>query len=204
VYDNIKKSITYLFAGNFGAIIAILFAVFANWSNPFTALQLLFINLVNDSLPAIALGLEPPEKSIMKHKPRDPNESILAGGTLSQVILRGIAIGIVTIIAQYIGKMTSEGLGVAMAFSTLIIARILQTLPARSNENTLFQLGVFSNKYAIGSVVVCFLLYGITLIPGIRSLFSIPMEFGIKQLAVCFGLALISTTIMELSKLVKR
>ncbi|MGL5328999.1 MAG: cation-translocating P-type ATPase [Peptostreptococcaceae bacterium] len=204
VYDNIKKSITYLFAGNFGAIIAILFAVVANWSNPFTALQLLFINLVNDSLPAIALGLEPPEKSIMKHKPRNPNESILAGGTLQQVILRGIAIGVVTIIAQYIGRMTSEELGVAMAFSTLIIARILQTLPARSNENTVLQLGIFTNKYVLGSVGVCFLLYGITLMPGIRTLFSVPSIFGSNQFIICFVLASISTLVMELSKLIKR
>ena len=204
VYDNIKKAITYLFAGNLGAIIAILFAVFADWANPFTALQLLFINLVNDSLPAIALGLEPPEKNIMKHKPRDPNESILAGGTLQQVLFRGIAIGIVTIIAQYVGRLNSEELGVAMAFSTLIISRILQTLPARSNGYTLLQLGIFSNKYVIGSIVVCFLLYGVTLIPGVRTLFSIPMYFGIKQFGICLGLALISTIFMELIKLFKK
>lgn len=203
VYDNIKKAITYLFAGNLGAIIAILFAVFADWSNPFTALQLLFINLVNDSLPAIALGLEMPEKSIMKKKPRDPNESILAGGTLQAVLYRGIIIGIVVIIAQYIGIKTSAELGVAMAFSTLIIARILQTLPARSNEQTLFQLGIFSNKYVIGAVLTCFLLYGITLVPGIRGIFSIPATFGVSQFGICLGLALLSTVVMEIAKMFK-
>lgn len=202
VYDNIKKSITYLFAGNFGAILAILFAVFANWSNPFTALQLLFINLVNDSLPAIALGLEKPEKSIMKKSPRDPDESILAGGTLQAVIFRGLIIGVVTIAAQYIGLKTSPELGVAMAFSTLIIARILQTLPARSNEQTVFQLGLFSNKYALGAVVVCFLLYSITLIPGVREIFSIPSAFGLMQFGICLGLAFTSTIIMEVKKMV--
>ena len=101
VYSNIKKAITYLFAGNLGAIIAILFAVFVNWPNPFTALQLLFINLINDSLPAIALGLEAPEPNVMKEKPRDINEGILAGGTLKDVILRGCIIGVIVIIAQY-------------------------------------------------------------------------------------------------------
>ncbi|SCH93321.1 cation-translocating P-type ATPase [Romboutsia sp. 1001713B170207_170306_H8] len=204
VYDNIKKAITYLFAGNLGAIVAILFAVFADWNNPFTALQLLFINLVNDSLPAIALGLEPPEKSIMKHSPRDPNESILAGGTLKRVVFRGVVIGIVTIFAQYIGNLTSEYLGVAMAFSTLIISRILQTLPARSNESTLIQLGIFSNKFALGAVVVCFILYSITLVPGVRELFSIPNSFGISQFSICLGLALISTFIMEIAKIIKK
>lgn len=204
VYDNIKKAITYLFAGNLGAIVAILFAVFADWNNPFTALQLLFINLVNDSLPAIALGLEPPEKSIMKHSPRDPNESILAGGTLQRVVFRGILIGIVTIVAQYVGNLTSEYLGVAMAFSTLIISRILQTLPARSNESTLIQLGIFSNKFTLGAVIICFILYSITLVPGVRGLFSIPNTFGINQFFICLGLALIATFIMEIAKIIKK
>ena len=76
VFDNIKKAIAYLFAGNLGAIIAILFALIVGWVNPFTALQLLFINLVNDSLPAIALGTEKPEPDVMRRKPRDINEGI--------------------------------------------------------------------------------------------------------------------------------
>ena len=111
VYSNIKKAITYLFAGNLGAIIAILFAVFVNWSNPFSALQLLFINLINDSLPAIALGLEMAEPNIMKEKPRDVNEGILAGGTWQAVITRGIIIGVFVILAQYVGNLTSPMLG---------------------------------------------------------------------------------------------
>lgn len=203
VYDNIKKSITYLFAGNLGAIIAILFAVFANWANPFTALQLLFINLVNDSLPAIALGLEKPEKGVMNKKPRDINESILGGGTLQAVILRGIVIGVVVIIGQYIGMKTSPELGASMAFSTVILARIFQTLPARSNDHTLIKLGLFTNKYAIGAVVVCFGLYSLTLLPFMRSIFSIPMSFGPNNLMICIGLALASTIVMEVAKVFK-
>ena len=204
VYDNIKKSITYLFAGNLGAIIAILFAVFADWSNPFTALQLLFINLVNDSLPAIALGLEKPEKGVMNKKPRDINEGILGGGTLQAVLVRGLVIGIVVIIAQYIGIQTSPELGEAMAFSTVILARILQTLPARSDKNTILKLGIFTNKYAIGAVVVCFLLYLLTLIPFMRGIFSIPMYFNTTNLITCIGLALLSTIIMEVFKIFKK
>ena len=137
VYKNIKKSITYLFAGNFAGILAILFAVFANWANPFTTLQLLFINLITDSLPAISLGFEKPEKNIMTKAPRDPNESILAGGTIQAVLFRGTIIGIVVIIAQFIGRQISPYVGTAMAFSTITLCRILQTLPARSNEYTL-------------------------------------------------------------------
>ena len=204
IYSNVKKSITYLFAGNLGAIVSILFAVFAGWPNPFTALQLLFINLVNDSLPAIALGFEKAEKNIMKKQPRDPNESILADKTLESVILRGLTIGIVVILAQYIGIQESKEIGVAMAFSTLILARIMQTLPARSNEQTVYELGLFSNKYVLGAVVGCSTLYLVTLAPLLRGIFSIPTEFGIMHLGICIGLALASTIIMEFAKILKR
>ena len=201
VYSNIKKSITYLFAGNLGAIIAILFAVFVGWSNPFTALQLLFINLINDSLPAIALGLEPAEKNIMSEKPRDINEGILQGGTWQAVLLRGVIIGIVVILAQYIGNKVSPELGAAMAFSTVTIARIFQTLPARSDKVTALKLGVFKNIYAIGAIIICLLLYCIVLIPGVRSIFDIPNEFGMFNFLICLGFGLLSALIMEVSKL---
>ena len=204
VYSNIKKAITYLFAGNLGAIIAILFAVFVNWPNPFTALQLLFINLINDSLPAIALGLEASEPNIMKEKPRDINEGILAGGTLKDVIIRGCIIGIVVIVAQYIGDLSSPELGAAMAFSTVTLARIFQTLPARSNYIPVLKLGLFKNKYAIGAIVVCLCLYSIVLIPGVRGIFNIPETFGWLQFGICLGFSIIAALIMDLSKLLNK
>ena len=203
VYKNIKKSITYLFAGNLAGIIAILFAVFANWANPFTTLQLLFINLITDSLPAISLGFEKPEKNIMEKSPRDPDESILAGGTMQAVLYRGIMISIMVIVAQFIGRKISPYVGTAMAFSTITLCRILQTLPARSNEYTLKELGLFSNKYVIYAIVVCLAIYGLTLLPFMRPIFDIPLEFGITQLGICFLLAVISTILMELIKLRK-
>lgn len=200
VYKNIKKSITYLFAGNFAGILAILFAVFANWANPFTTLQLLFINLITDSLPAISLGFEKPEKNIMTKPPRDPNESILAGGTIQAVLFRGTIIGIAVIISQFIGSQISPYVGTAMAFSTITLCRILQTLPARSNEYTLKELGLFSNMYVIYAIIVCLFIYGLTLLSFMRPIFDIPLEFGISQLAICVLLAIISTLIMELIK----
>ena len=204
VYSNIKKAITYLFAGNLGAIIAILFAVFVNWSNPFCALQLLFINLINDSLPAIALGLEMAEPNIMKEKPRDVNEGILAGGTWQAVITRGIIIGVFVILAQYVGNLTSPMLGEAMAFSTVTLARIFQTLPARSNYEPVLKVGLFKNKYVIGAIIVCLCLYSIVLIPGVRGIFDIPDSFGLLQLGICLAFAIISALIMDISKLFKR
>ena len=204
VYSNIKKAITYLFAGNLGGIIAILFAVFVNWSNPFSALQLLFINLINDSLPAIALGLEMAEPNIMKEKPRNVNEGILAGGTWQAVITRGIIIGVFVILAQYVGNLTSPMLGEAMAFSTVTLARIFQTLPARSNYEPVLKVGLFKNKYVIGAIIVCLCLYSIVLIPGVRGIFDIPDSFGLLQLGICLAFAIISALIMDISKLFKR
>ena len=204
VYSNIKKSITYLFSGNLGGIISILFAVFAGWANPFTTIQLLFINLVTDSLPAIALGFEKPEKNTMNKPPRDPNESILCKDTLKVVLTRGSIIGIVTILAQYIGMQTSDALGAAMAFSTITLSRIIQTFAARSNSETICSLGFTSNKYALGAVIVCLAMFSTTLLPFMRGIFAIPSVFEIQNLSICFGLAVLATICMEISKLFKR
>ena len=204
VYNNIKKSITYLFSGNLGGIIAILFAVMADWANPFTTLQLLFINLVTDSLPAIALGFEQPEKGVMKSLPRDPNESILAKGTLKSILIKGSIIGMVTIFAQYIGMQSSPELGTAMAFATLTLSRIIQTFASRSNTETIFKLGFRSNKYVLGAVVICLGMFVLTLTPFMRGVFSIPNSYGLYNFIVCFGLAIFASLIMEFKKFLMR
>lgn len=200
VFDNIKKAIGYLFAGNLGAIIAILYAVIFNLPNPFTALQLLFINLVNDSLPAIALGVEKSEAGVMKRKPRPVNEGIFAGGTLQTVLTRGILIAAAVIISFYIGLSHSNEMGVAMAFTTLIMSRTLQTFAARSNTQTSVKLGFFSNKYVIGAVVLGFVLYCITLLPFAREVFNIPPEFSLTEWGIATGLAVAGVICMEIAK----
>ncbi|GEK90517.1 cation-translocating P-type ATPase [Alkalibacterium kapii] len=202
IYSNIKKSIAYLFSGNLGAVLAIIFALVVNWVNPFTALQLLFINLVNDSMPAIALGLEPAEPDVMDQKPRDPDESIFSGNTFKIVAFRGVLIAIAVIISQYIGLQTSNEMSVAMAFTTLILSRTLQVFPARSNVETSVGAGFFSNKFVLLAFAACMTLYGITLIPAVRGIFSIPAAFGLTEWSIAAGLALATTVIMELKKVV--
>ena len=202
VFDNIKKAISYLFAGNLGAIIAIVFALVMGWDNPFTALQLLFINLVNDSLPAIALGMEKAEPTIMQRQPRDPNAGIFTGKTLISVTYRGILIAAVVILAQWLGMSQSSELGVAMAFSTLIWSRTLQTLPARSNTETAWQAGLFANKMVWLAIVVCGGLYSITLIPGIREVFAIPATFTLGHVGLCIAMAAVAVVLMEITKLI--
>ena len=202
VFDNIKKAISYLFAGNLGAIIAIVFALVMGWDNPFTALQLLFINLVNDSLPAIALGMEKAEPTIMQRQPRDPNAGIFTGKTLISVTYRGILIAAVVILAQWLGMNQSPELGVAMAFSTLIWSRTLQTLPARSNTETAWQAGLFANKMVWLAIVVCGGLYSITLTPGIREVFAIPATFTLGHVGLCIAMAAVAVVLMEITKLI--
>ncbi|WP_340007612.1 cation-translocating P-type ATPase [Paenibacillus sp. FSL K6-0276] len=204
VFDNIKKAIAYLFSGNLGAIIAILFALIFDWISPFTAIQLLFINLANDSLPAIALGMEKPEPNVMSRNPRELKEGIFAGGMMQAIITRGLLIGIAVIISQYIGLQDSPDMGVAMAFTTLILSRTLQTFAARSNSQTAIEAGFFSNKYVIGAVLVCFAFYGIAVLPGVREIFSIPASFGMSEWLIASGLALGAVILMELTKLVRR
>ena len=203
VFDNIKKAISYLFAGNLGAIIAILYAVTFNLPNPFTALQLLFINLVNDSLPAIALGVEKPEPNVMEKKPRAIDEGIFAGGTMKAVLIRGLLIGVAVIISFYIGLSHSDEMGVAMAFTTLILSRTLQTFVARSNTQTSIRFGFFSNKYVIGAVVLGFILYGITVLPFMRDIFGIPSEFGMRDWLIATALALGAVILMEIIKVIQ-
>lgn len=203
VYSNIKKSITYLFSGNLGAIISILFAVFADWTNPYTALQLIFINMVNDSLPAIALGMEKPEEGIMERQPRDKNEGLLGGGTLGAILTRGIFVGIAAIVAQYIGLKTSPEMGVAMAFVTLLLARTFQTFACRSDFNSIIKLGLFSNKYVLIAVAVCLTLLGFVLLPFIRPIFGIPATFTLCNLGICLGISIASVICMEVAKIVR-
>ena len=156
--------------------------------------------MVTDSLPAIALGFEPPEKGIMKNPPRHPDESILAGGTLKTVLFRGSVIGIVTIFAQYIGLLESPEMGTAMAFATLTLSRIVQTFASRSNTETIFSLGISSNKYALGAVCICLVMFSLTLLPFMRGIFAMPMSFDIISLGISFGLAIVASLVMEVSK----
>lgn len=201
VYSNIKKAIAYLFSGNLGAVIAILFALFMDWVSPFTTLQLLFINLANDSIPAIALGLEPEEPDVMSKAPRDSGESIFSGRTLQTVLFRGSLIGVAVILSQFIGLLNyTPEISVAMAFTTLILSRTLQVFPARSLTHTSLGAGFLKNKFVILAFVICSGLYGLTLLPGVRGVFSIPETFGLVHWGIAAALALATTIIMELRK----
>jgi len=129
------------------------------------------------------------------------NEGIFGGGLFRSVVTRGVVIGIVAILAQLIGMtFYSAAMGSAMAFTTLILARTLQTFSSRSNSQTIFGVGFLSNKYVVGAVGICFLLYGLTLLPGVREVFYIPLDFGARQWGIAAGLALGAVVVMEVVK----
>lgn len=145
IYANIKNAIKFLLSGNTAGILAVLYCSLLALPNPFVPLHLLFINLVTDSLPAIAIGVEPYRKDIMKEKPRKMDEPLLSRSFALEVLFEGILISCVTLVAFYMGKQVNHLTASTMAFSTLCLARLFHGLNCRGKAS-LFQLGVFSNK----------------------------------------------------------
>jgi Ca2+-transporting ATPase len=204
VYANIKRSIQFLLSGNLGAIVAVLYASIFGLPVPFAAVHLLFINLLTDSLPAIALGLEPHKKNIMDEKPRPMNEQILTKTFLSRVGMDGIVIAITTMVSFYIGYLsgTENAAAVAstMAFATLCLGRLVHGYNCKSKSVILFKKGFFNNKALQGAFLIGLaLITSVLLIPGLHSIFKVATLTGI-QLAAVYGLAFSNLLIIQLIK----
>lgn len=200
-FFNIKKSINYLLSGNLAAINTIIFSIVFNYPNPFTALQLLFINLLNDSLPAISLGFEKSEKNIINSS---ITSEILDKESLKIIIFRGTLISIFVIMSYLIGLKTSVNLGMAMAFSVLIFSRLFLVFTFRSNRQTSLELGFFQNKYIFMSLLICFSMYFVIFLPKFRTLFNIPNEFGILNFSFCLFCSIIIVLIIEFCKILNK
>ena len=146
--------------------------------------------------------MEKAEPTIMKRQPRDPDSGIFTGKTLISVTYRGILIAIAVITAQWIGNLQSAEMGVAMAFSTLILSRTLQTFAARSNTQTSIQVGLFSNKMVLLAILVCGGFFSLTLLPGLREVFAIPATFNLKEIGLALVLAISAVLLMEITKMI--
>lgn len=202
VYENIKNAIGYLLSGNLSAIITVLFASIAALPVPFVAVQLLFINLVTDSLPALAIGMEPGDPDILKRKPRDPKEGILNKKFVSQVTIQGILISIAVIAAFLIGLKDSPAAATTMAFSTLTFARLLHGFNCRS-QHSIFKIGFKNNWYSLAAFALgTALLALILLVPGLHSLFAVEPLSG-QELLLIAGLALIPTILIQAVKMIR-
>lgn len=203
VYANIKNTIRYLLSGNFSAILCVLFASLAALPVPFYSVHLLFINLVTDSLPAIAIGMEKSTHNLLYDKPRHQKESILDKSTMIQIGWQGALIGIFTMIAYYIGLQESHGLAATMAFSTLCLARLFHGFNCRTTDS-IFKIGLFSNLYSIGAFLIGFaLLNAILLIPVLNSIFMVT-NVTVNQLGMIYLLGLMPTLIIQVIRLFKK
>lgn len=204
IYGNIKNSIQFLLSGNFGAIITVLFASLAALPVPFAPVHLLFINLLTDSLPAIALGMEPHDDKVMRESPRPRNESILTKEFLGSIGIEGFCIGVTTILAFLIGNSASgAAVGSTMAFGTLCMARLAHGFNCKSKHPILFSKQFFNNKYLIGAFVLgMVLINGAILIPVFDDLFKVAV-LSSSQLIAMYILAFVNLPIIQLMKWLK-
>ena len=182
LYENIKRAILFLLSGNLAGILVVLACALAGLGQPFAAIHLLFINLLTDSLPAIGLGLEPHQASVMRKKPRPANESILTKPFLISVGYSGLIIGIMTFLAYVLGR--SEGgdyLGMTMAFATLCMSRLWHGFRCKSEEPVLFRKQMINNPFGLMAFFAgMILINAVLLVPPLKSLFSIASLTGLQ------------------------
>ncbi|MBP2032260.1 Ca2+-transporting ATPase [Clostridium algifaecis] len=179
IYNNIKKSIIFLLSCNIGEIVAIFIGILLGWQPVLRPIHLLWVNLITDSLPALALGVDPDDPDVMKEKPRDPKSGIFPGKTGVFLLINGMIIGITTLTAFYIGnKIYKDSLMHAqtMAFVVLSVSQLFYTLSVRHNKKSIFKIGIFKNKYLIGAIVIGIFLQNIVIsVPFLADVFKVYM-----------------------------
>lgn len=217
IYANIRKTVIFLLSCNLGEVIAILAAILFFWPMPLLATQILWINLVTDTLPAIALGVDPGEKDVMRRKPRNSKESFFAQGAGWRAVLGGTLIGSLTLLAFYIGlrehgysmnaaDISDEAMAYArtMAFVVLAVSQLFYSLSMRSGTKSIFQVGLFTNPLLIGAIVAGIVLqFAVITIPFLASAFKVH-NLGLGDWGIVFLLALAPLAANELLKLIWR
>lgn len=202
VYENIKNAIQFLLSGNAAGILCVLFTSLAGLAVPFMPVHLLFINLLTDSLPAIAIGMEPARKGLLNQPPRDPKESILNKKTLLKIAAQGGLIGGFTMAAYFIGAQTGAAAASTMAFATLTLARLFHGFNCRGAES-IFRLKLHTNRYSIGAFLLgVALLAGVLFIPALEGMFMVSPLTG-AQVGWIAGLAFAPTLLIQGWKVLK-
>jgi len=211
IFANIKKSIQYLLSCNLGEVITIFIATAFNFHQmPLVPIQLLWLNLVTDALPALALGMEPVEEGIMEQKPRDPKASLFAHGFAASMVFYGVLVGLVTLTAYYLGEYVMSDPFIAdktactMAFATLVLCELSRAFAVRSETKSIFQIGVFTNKSMNAALAVGLTLQmSVLLIPALQNVFHVVSLTGAEWLVV-IGLSLMPLIVSEIVKLAQR
>lgn len=207
IFSNIKKSIQYLLSCNIGEIITIFVATALNFHQmPLVAIQLLWLNLVTDSLPALALGMEPVEPGVMKQKPRDSRKSIFADGFAASMIFYGVLVGAITLAAYWLGEYVlsdptvADGTANTMAFATLVFGELTRAFAVRSETRSIFSIGVFSNSAMNKAFLVSLVLQlAVLFIPFLQEIFKVQSLTGIEWVIVIL-LSLVPLIVSELTK----
>ena len=200
IYDNIKKAIHFLIATNIGEIVTIFMGLILGMKSPLLAIQLLWVNLVTDSLPAIAIGLEPPEHNIMNRKPVDSKKGIFSDGLWNKIIIEGIMIGMLTLMAFSIGnKFYSVEVGRTMAFVALGVLELVHSFNIKS-EQSIFKIGILENKFLIGSFVLgVFIQTIVVLVPSLANIFKL-VSLNQTQWIITLVISILPIPIMEAQK----
>lgn len=202
VYRNIKNAVKFLLSGNMAGIMAVLYTSLAALPVPFQPVHLLFINLLTDSLPAIAIGMEKAEKDLLSEQPRDPKQGILTKDLMTALFVQGGLIAVCTMIAFYIGLSTDSATASSMAFATLTLARLFHGFNCRS-RHSIFKIGLASNIYSVGAFFGGVLLLALVIfVPVMRTLFTVSPLSG-YQIGMIALLAFIPTVIIQLYKVMK-
>lgn len=201
IFDNIKKAVHFLISTNIGEIVTIFMGLLLGLKSPLLAIQLLWINLVTDSLPAIAIGLESPDKNIMNQKPRNSRKSIFADGLWSKIILEGIMLGMLTLVAFSVGNnLYGLEVGRTMAFVAMAMLELVHSFNVKSEES-IFKVGILENKYLIGAFILGTLLQVVVvMVPAFASVFSLVPLTGAQWLYT-LGISILPVIIIEAQKL---
>lgn len=201
VYTNIKNSIQFLLSGNLAGILVVMITSLFGLPLPFTAVQLLFINLLTDSLPALAVNMEKPTGDLLNQKPRSPKEGILTKDFLQTLGIQGVLIAIATMAAFYLGMQINNGMACTMAFATLCLARLFHGFNCRGSRS-IFRLP--SNPYSVGAFFVGTLLLMLVLfVPALHGLFDIDNALTLTNIGQIVGLAFAPTLLIQLSRIVR-
>lgn len=191
IYDNIRKFIRYLLSCNLGEVLTMFLASLFYLPNPLTPIQILFVNLATDGLPAIALGVDPADKDIMRQTPREKNEGIFARGLWEKIIVRGCLIGICTLLSFMVGRYYGMDLATCrtIALCTLVMSQLLHVFECRSERHSIFEINVLSNIYLLGAVLVSItMICGILYIPFLRGVFNtVALNLGQWLLVIFFS-----------------
>ena len=202
VYRNIRNAIQFLLSGNMAGILAVLYTSLRGLPVPFAPVHLLFINLLTDSLPALAIGMEPAEKDLLNQKPRDPKTGIMTKDFMKTLLVQGGLIAIVTMIAFHSGLKTSAAAASTMAFGVLTMARLFHGFNCRSTHS-LWKLGFSSNWYSLMAFAAGTVLLNLVLfVPFLQRLFSVAPLTG-SQIGMIYGLAVIPTIIIQAVKMIR-